>query len=280
MWQREIRHEGLHKFRVVKGETPAIMQLRAQMQLRVWDEQWERVQATQKKRQAQVKAAHDKDEKKQLAAERTREAQKTLDALTHLLRDVLEEDHEINWSLLIDNSEYAPEKPTQPTDEPMPREPHASDQEFRAQLGILKRIIPSLREKETARVATKLSEAKKKWTADMAARCRRIEKANERFEKDMAAWDANKKKWLEERDQRNAAFDAWKKAYLAGSQEAIPDYCKLIFGGSTYPDSFPADAAVDYIADSRTIVVDYCAYPTFQIYQPLRKSSSLHGNHG
>jgi restriction system protein len=258
MWQCEIRHEGLHKFRVVKGETPAIMQLRAQMQLSSWDEQWARVQATQKKRQAQVKAAHDKDAKKQLAAERTREAQKTLDALNHLLKDVLEEDHEIDWSLLIDNSDYAAAKPTRLVEEPRPREPHASDPEFRVQLSILKRIVPSLRDKETARVATKLNEAKKKWTEDMAARWRRIEKANEQFEKDLVAWEANKKKWLEEREQRNTAFDAWKKAYLACSPEAIPDYCKLVFGGSSYPDSFPADAAIDYIADSSTVVVDYC----------------------
>ena len=61
MWQCEIRHDGLHKYRVVKGETQSIMQLRAEMQMRSWNEQWERAQGSQAKRQAQLKAAHAKE---------------------------------------------------------------------------------------------------------------------------------------------------------------------------------------------------------------------------
>ena len=34
MWQCEIRHEGLHKYRVVKGATPA---MRAGITDRVWE---------------------------------------------------------------------------------------------------------------------------------------------------------------------------------------------------------------------------------------------------
>jgi hypothetical protein len=54
------------------------MQLRAQMQLQSWDEQWERVEAAQKRRQGQLKAAYNKETKKHLAAERTGKAQKAL----------------------------------------------------------------------------------------------------------------------------------------------------------------------------------------------------------
>ena len=73
MWQCEIKHDELHKYRVVKGETPAIMQLRAEMQLKSWNEQWERVQGSRAKRQAQLKAAQAKETNKQTAAERSRE---------------------------------------------------------------------------------------------------------------------------------------------------------------------------------------------------------------
>jgi restriction system protein len=259
MWQIEIKHAGLHKYRVIKGETREIMQLRAQMQLHSWDEQWERVQATQKRRQAQLKAAYSKETKKHLAAERTGEAQKALDALEHLLTSVLEEDHEVDLSLLVDNSEYAAAKPTSPVEEPIPREPDSNDPEFRARLNLFTRIIPPLRTKERERVAAKFREAKKKWSEDMAARWQRGEKTREHFQKDLAAWDIKRAKWLEERDERNAAMDAWTKAYVARAPETIPDYCKLVLSTSKYPDTFPADAAaIDYIADSRTLVLDYC----------------------
>ena len=259
MWQIEIKHAGLHKYRVIKGETREIMQLRAQMQLHSWDEQWERVQATQRRRQAQLKAAYNKETKKHLAAERTGEAQKALDALDHLLTSVLEEDHAVDLSLLVDNSEYAAPKPTSPVEEPIPREPDSNDPEFRARLNLFTRIIPPLRNKERERVAAKFREAKKKWSENMAARWQRGEKTREHFQKDLAVWEIKKSKWLEERDERNTAVDAWRKAYVARAPETIPDYCKLVLSTSKYPDTFPADAAaIDYIADSRTVVVDYC----------------------
>jgi HJR/Mrr/RecB family endonuclease len=49
----------------------------------------------------------------------------------------------------------------------------------------------------------------------------------------------------------------WKEAYLACEANAVKEYCRLVLCHSKYPDSFPHDAAVDYIADSRTLVVDY-----------------------
>src|ERR1700674_3472742 len=120
MWQIEIKHAELHKYRVIKGETREIMQLRAQMQLRSWDEQWERVQTTQRKRQAQLDTAYNRETKKHLAAELSGDAQKALDALEHLLTGVLEEDHAIDWSVLLDNSEYTGARPTAPEAEPIP----------------------------------------------------------------------------------------------------------------------------------------------------------------
>ncbi len=98
MWRTEIRHAGLHKYRVVKGQTREIMQLRAQMQLQSWDEQWERVQVAQERRKVQLKAAYNKETKKHLAAERTGEAQRALDELENLLTGVLEEDHAVDFS--------------------------------------------------------------------------------------------------------------------------------------------------------------------------------------
>ncbi len=152
MWQCEIRHEGLHKYRVVKGATSEIMQLRAEMQMRSWNEQWTRAEATQAKRQAQLQAAYNKVTKQKLASDRTREAQRALDGLETLLTSALEVDHAIDWSLLVDNSDYPIAKPTRPLEEAIPREPNVNDPEFEAQISFLTRIIPSKRDKERARV--------------------------------------------------------------------------------------------------------------------------------
>lgn len=184
MFEREISHEKLHRRYLVKGEFPEIVDVLAEIQIRVWNERWERGQAAQTERRDRFLSAiretgpgccsMDIDTLKELTADRTRECEEAIDALEHLLRDSLEEDHSIDWSLLVDESRYVP-KPLEPRSEPA---------------------------------------------------------------------------WL-------AAIERWKRAYLACDPKAIPDYCKLVLAGSKYPDSFPHDAAIDYVADSRTLVVDY-----------------------
>jgi restriction system protein len=250
MWQCEIRHDGLHKYRVVRGQTREIMQLRADMQIHSWNEQWARVQSTRKKREAQLKAAYTKETRKNLAAERTKEAQKNLDALQNLLTDSLEEDHAIDFQSLIDDPGFAATKPKEPDAEPIPREPLVSDPEFREQMSFFVRLIPSLRNKEKARIAAKFAHAHEDWSDLMAERWRRTETAATGYGEKLAAWETNAR-------GRAGAINAWKQQYLACVPESIPEYCKVVLGNSNYPDSFPSEAAVDYIADSRTLVVDY-----------------------
>jgi len=202
MFQREISHEGLHKRYLVKGQFPEIVDVLAETQIRAWNERWEQRQARKKERTDKFLSSLkptgpgtnclDIDIAKDLAADATREHEEEIDALEHLLRDSLEEDHSIDWGLLVDGSRYGP-KPSEPHSEPAAREPDISDEEFRL---------------------------------------------------------ARRREWL-------AAIERWKRSYLACDPKSIPDYCKLVLIGSKYPDSFPHDAAIEYVADSRTLVVDY-----------------------
>jgi restriction system protein len=225
MFQREISHEGLHKCYLVKGQFPEIVDVLAETQIRAWDERWERRKARKKERTdkflSSIKQTGpsscnlDIDIAKDLAADATREYEEAIDALEHLLRDSLEEDHSIDWGLLVDESRYGP-KPSEPHSEPAARDPDISDEEFRL---------------------------------------------------------ARRREWL-------AAIDRWKRSYLACDPKSIPDYCKLVLVGSKYPDSFPYDAAIDYVADSRTLVVDYSlpdisAMPTVKEVKVVAARSDL-----
>jgi restriction system protein len=37
-----------------------------------------------------------------------------------------------------------------------------------------------------------------------------------------------------------------------------PEYCKMVLSNSKYPDTFPSDASIDFVEETRTVVVDYC----------------------
>ena len=58
MWQVRISHPGLNKFRVVRGVAKADADLKAALQLKAWNEQWQRTQATRARQLEREKAAH------------------------------------------------------------------------------------------------------------------------------------------------------------------------------------------------------------------------------
>jgi len=257
MWQCEIRHEGLHKYRVVKGETPAIMQLRAEMQQRSWNEQWERVQTSREKRQAQLKAAHAKEANKQIAAERTREAQEAHNAIESLLDGILEEDHTINWERLKDHSRFPLPEPVRPKDVAVPIEPDINDLKFQPKLNFITRLVPLIRDKEQARTRHLFQNARNAWVDAKAGVERQNKDLLQHFEKAHVVWELSKAEWLAEQSTRNAAIDESRQAYFDRRPESIPEYCKMVFNGSKYPDTFPSDAFIDFVEDTRTVVVEY-----------------------
>lgn len=257
MWQCEIRHEGLHKYRVVRAATRDIMQLRAEMQMRAWNEQWERVQATRSKRLAQLQATQIKETNKQLAAERTTEAQEALQDLDHLLSSVLEEDHAIEWDQLKNRSSCSIEPPKRLADEVVSREPDLADPSFRPRLNFLSRLLPSFRERAQTQAIARFSEARGLWLKAKEQIEKRNKERAEEYEQSWASHEAAKAEWLQERDKRNAAIEESRDSYLARKPEAVAEYCKMVLNNSSYPDTFPCENLVDYIEETRAVVVDF-----------------------
>jgi restriction system protein len=96
------------------------------------------------------------------------------------------------------------------------------------------------------------------WLNARAETEQRNEEQLQEFGNAHTAWEATKGEWLENRCKSNAAIDESKQAYLDRRSEAIPEYCKMVLSASKYPDTFPSDASVDFVEDTRTVVVDYC----------------------
>ena len=258
MWQCEIRHDGLHKYRLVKGETQAVMQFRAEMQMRSWNEQWDRRLGSRARLQARLNAAQDREANKGEAAERTTEAREALQALEGVLTTSLEEDHTVEWAELKDRSSFNVVEPMRPEDEVVPREPNPSDVYFRANLNLVTRLISPIRKKEEARVKGLFQRAHDAWVS-IKAETEQLNRERVRdFEVQHVAWETAKSEWLASQAQRNAVVDESREKYLDRNPESVAEYCKMVLSRSKYPDTFPCDATVDFIEDSRMAVVEYC----------------------
>src|ERR1041385_166155 len=103
MWQIEIRHEGLHKYRVIKGTDRFVVEQKAAAQRAIWNSMWaSRIERARK--------AADKES----AQERTQEAHEILKGRENLLKDSLQIGHAIDWDSLKDKSKFSTPKPDEP----------------------------------------------------------------------------------------------------------------------------------------------------------------------
>jgi restriction system protein len=107
MWERRISHAGLNAFRVIRGSDENDVNIKAELQLKIWNEKWQRLQ---QKRVAVFTAS----QKKLLAEFKSREAQAQLSAISTTLLDSLPKDHCVNWEELRDGSPFGAARPEQP----------------------------------------------------------------------------------------------------------------------------------------------------------------------
>lgn len=270
----ELWHDGLKKHRIIRGESESIVKLKATLQIEEWDERWNVVDAREQQRAQKALFWRQKDERKNLASERTADAQRELDTLTSLLKATLNVDDTVDWESLKDKSPFPDKRPGFPSPLPVPappdppREPNRLDADYVPQFGILDWLMPSRRARLLAEkndlfasdhqawldeVAAKESQHKAALTAHQAA----VTAALLDHENRVAEWSARRDEYIANQAAEHAAVDCKRAAYESGNPEAIREYCDLVLSASRYPDYFPQEFDLDYDPASKTLVVDY-----------------------
>jgi len=79
-YETEVRHEGLGKYQLIRGDDSYVVEQKAQAKMDQWDSMWEQNQEAEKRRLERQQRAEAIQDKKDLAAERTQEANAAIDA--------------------------------------------------------------------------------------------------------------------------------------------------------------------------------------------------------
>ena len=270
MWQVQISHQGLNKFRVVRGATQAEAELKAAWQRKAWDEQWQRVQLARAEQRKRERVAEHKGLKKQLAEEQTNEAETAIRNLEVLLANAAKKDHRVDWSKLKDNTDCPVRSPTKPLPQSVPSEPLRMA--FPANLKWFERLLTPVREKRIAEAEQRFQAAHTAWRITRGG----IEKSNaaqfQEYERQVAQWEKEKASWLEDQEERNATIGDKEAAYTRGDPTAVVEYIEMVLNGSEYPEAFPSGFELDYIAETHMLVMDYSlpaieALPTVKAYR-------------
>ena len=275
MYEIEVRHGGLNKYRLIRGRDRWVVEQKAEAQLAQWDDQWDRFLIAEEKRQIAAEKrlqreqlAADREEKKAEAFERTRHAEAELEAALGILEATLSVDDAIDWSALKNHTSFNEPKPRRASVSSAPPEPDPSH--YEAKLGLLGFLFPAVRKSRQEKAAAALEDARSSWCSAKAAHAAELEQAERAKHEAVAAWEERKLAYEREQVANNASIDELEAAHNEGRRDAVEEHADLVLTQSSYPDWFNRDWELSYQAATNILIVNYLL-PTLEDVPNLKE---------
>ena len=270
----EMSHDALRKHRLIKGSDHGVVARKAELQGSEWNEQWRAAEKKENERRGREGEKSKQERGKQQALTRTEEAQRELARLGDILTTTLNVDDRIDWDQLLDQTLFADNKPVLPrppvqrVKEALPPEPKRDDGKYRADFGLLDRILASRREQKVASCDRQFQIDHKDWreagvrieseyAAAVANHAKTVSEAANAHAASVSAWVEKKEAFQLKQKAGNEAIERKRQAYLGRSVDAILEYCDIVLSSSIYPDYFKKEFEFDYHVDAKMLVIAY-----------------------
>lgn len=256
-YQVTVRHEGLGKYRVIRGAERNVVEAAAQAQQRAWNDQYAKKLEVAERRRERDERKQELEEGLREAEERTREAQNALDELRRILAKTLRIDDRIDWEKLKLAQPFSQPQPPPRPHIPIPREPQSDACHYRPQLGLIDKFWRSSAEKKKQAARALYEADHAKWRQNVStiqATNQGIHEANVR---ELEDWQRRAAVYEEARSKHNDAIERRRADYQALNPEAILDYCDLVLSESKYPECCPQNFELDYRPATKTLIVEY-----------------------
>lgn len=238
----DVRHDGLGRLERVWAPTQNLAEQRAEALKAHWDTEF------------QHRPAPSDADAKQYADDCTRDAERTVGALTAILIHALRVAPATDWAPLYDASVFAEAAPVAPPPPQQETEPQPADFP-RAPLTLMTLINPrALRcRRETAEA--KFTTAHDGWLYLKRWRENEYAKALGAHREALDAWKARETAFLERQAKANARLEALQQGYRAGEPDAVTGHCDLNLLSLDRPKGFPVFWTTRY-ADG-VVTLDY-----------------------
>lgn len=267
MYQIEVRHDGLHKYRLIKGLDPYVVNQKAQAQKEAWDEMWARQVEREGRKQ-------EREARKEEAERLTLEAEQQVQELEGVLAHTLGVDDAVEWDSLKDRSVFPVPRPAARPPARVPPEPRPSDSAYRERWSTLDRIVNAFTTSRGKRLAAearaRFDRAHAAWEGDTHVLREDERRMQVAYRQSLEEWERQREAHRVQQAAANAAIDRQRAAYEASDPEAVTEYCDLVLSRSAYPSYFPQEYEVQYLAPSRTLVVEY-VLPTPEMMPTLKE---------
>ena len=193
MYWIEIKHEGLHKYRMIKGNDKYVVEQKAFIQKQQWDEMWRKKQEAERKKRERENAAMEKTQKKASAEQQTIEAINLLKNIEHTLLHTLDVDDKIDWNSLKDHTKFTEPETKSPLMPSYLAKPEKRS--YEPSLGLFDKIFASSKQK-------KIDAANKEFEVAILRHQKVNDQLKDQYEKKLAIYEEK----LEERNEKEKKF--------------------------------------------------------------------------
>jgi restriction system protein len=270
----EMWHDGLNKHRMIRGESEAVVKMKATLQTQEWESRWETIQTKNNALDAKMRGRQAVEQRKNLAVERTEEAQAILHSLEATLKHTLNINDAIDWERLKDKTPFPEKKPAAPKKCSPPQlsslaeKPNPESLRYRPKLGLFDSIFSSRREKKIAAMRDEyerdlgewqVSAQRTKESNDAVLKRHQETVAQQTFEYEarLMSWQERSNAYSKQKADEAALVDLKRQAYEQKDPDAILEYCELVLTSSQYPEYFPKEFDLEYSAEARALIIDY-----------------------
>ncbi len=256
-YQATVRHDGLGKHRVIRGDDRQLVEAAAYAQERAWTEQYAKKLETAERRRERAEKKQELEDGLAEAEERTLEAKSAIDELRNILSATLRVDDRVDWDKLKQLHRFSQPRPEARPYLPIPQEPQPDEAQYRPQLGLLDKFWrPGAQKKEQAAQAMFAADHAK-WQQTVAA----VEATNQQiYETNLCQlqdWERRSTAFEEAREKHNSAIERRRNDYQALNPDAVLDYCDMVLSASKYPECCPQNFELDYQSVAKSLVVEY-----------------------
>jgi restriction system protein len=141
IWEITVSHEGLNKYRIIRGKDKSVVEQKADAQLAAWNEMWQRKSEKEQKTQ-------DRQTKNESAIEQTREASEAIKEIENILKHALNKNYKIDWEALKNESKFLKQKPQPSELSDIPKPPKRTNPYYQPKFKLLDKIFPARKQEK------------------------------------------------------------------------------------------------------------------------------------
>ncbi|QIK70273.1 restriction endonuclease [Erysipelothrix sp. HDW6C] len=277
-YERELIHDGLNKYRVVKGKSRNEVNLKCDAIQAQWDEQWLRKKEVEKQRSKKEKSRKLIEDKTEIAKNKTAEAEMIIEKSQSLLHS--KDKLFFKWNNLYDNTEFEEEDPFLPPRVKknklklvnIPRKPVSTDEVFNAKMSIFTKLSKKKANDHAKRNQDRFAEALSQWTiakneADKInnrmeeeenSRIAKIQDSNKaKYKKELKEWKDRKRQFESIINEQHKGIDIFIQKHKEADRDTVVDFVLETLDLINYPISFKHKYDVEFDPESGICVVDY-----------------------